>query len=336
MVNYNYSQNIRYNDLIVVIRSVGERTEAACRNLLSQKVPEDQIITVSNAPFSATLADSYRVGIERGLQWTLCIDADVLVRPDAISKLLTMARDLPPEVCEIQGMVLDKFFGVPRPAGNHLYRTSLLPKALELLLQDEKNIRPEFYTLNRMVELGHPWVEVPFVMGLHDHEQYYKDIFRKSYVLARKFQDHIHLLVEYWRRMVQNDNDYKVALYGLASGISDGSNVHVDIRHNYGFSKWMDTEEWKEKCSLEHSQITPEWIKRTLAEWKSPGGELYKLGAYNMQKIISHGNSQPIESRNLRKMKRKVGGVMMIPWLTGRFLRWAGDRLMSLIKNTGE
>ena len=40
----------------VVIRSVGERTEAVCRNLVAQQVPQENIVVVSNAPFSATLA----------------------------------------------------------------------------------------------------------------------------------------------------------------------------------------------------------------------------------------------------------------------------------------
>ncbi len=154
-------------DVTVVIRSVGERTEAACRELLAQQVPKDNIVSVSNAPFSATLADSYRAGIDRGLAWTLCVDADVLVLANSIAGLLDIALKLPAEACEVQGLVLDKFFGVRRPAGNHLYRTSMLSKALGLIPREGEDIRPEFYTLNKMTG-GHPWMERPLVVGARE------------------------------------------------------------------------------------------------------------------------------------------------------------------------
>ena len=57
----------RIDFVTIVIRTVGERTEAACREMLAQQVPEGHMVVVSNTPFSATLADSYRAGTERGL-----------------------------------------------------------------------------------------------------------------------------------------------------------------------------------------------------------------------------------------------------------------------------
>jgi hypothetical protein len=328
------------NDVTVIIRSVGERTEASCRYLLAQQIPEDHIITVSNAPFSATLADSYRVGIERGLPWTLCIDSDVLVRSYTVSELLNVAYELPKEVFEVQGMVLDKFFGVSRPAGNHLYRTSLLPRALDLIPREGKDLRPEYYTVKRMAELGYPWVETPLVLGLHDFEQYYKDIFRKCYVHAHKHSQQMHLLVEYWRRgrMTSQADDYRVALWGLSAGIADCSNVHVDVRHNYGFSKWMQAEELVEKQALEACQITPEWVEQTLTEWEAPGGELERTASCYTKAIIHGGRPPRPESRGMRlkKMKKELGITMMAPWLAGWSLNWAGRKLMDMVNNSRE
>jgi hypothetical protein len=315
----------------VVIRSVGERTEAACRNLIAQQAPEDNIVVVSNAPFSATLADSFRAGIEKNLPWTLCVDGDVLVRPDAVSCLLAFADDLPPEVCEVQGLVLDKLFGVRRPAGNHLYRTSLLSKALGLIPPEGEDIRPEFYTLNRMVEQGHPWVETPLVLGLHDFEQYYRDIFRKCYVHARKFGEQMHLLVEYWRRVAVQDPDYRVALWGLAAGIVDTGDIQVDVRRDYGFSKWVADEKWTEKRVLEPGQITPGAIERTLAEWASPGEALERFEVNGMKEIVHGGNPLQPKSRGqrLREMKEELGLTMMLPWLAGWSLSWVGRKLIA-------
>lgn len=272
----------------VVIRSAGERTEAACRHLVAHQVPEENIIVVSNAPFSATLADSFRAGIEKNLPWTFCVDADVLVRPGAVSRLVAFAENLSPEVCEVQGLVLDKLFGVRRPAGNHLYRTSWLSRALGFIPTGAGSIRPEHYTLNQMAQAGHPWVETPLVVGLHDFEQYHRDIFRKCYVHARKFASEMHLLVEYWRRMAVHDNDYRVALWGCGAGIMDIGDIQVDVRRDLGFSKWADAEGWSEKPPLEPGQVTPEAVESTLAKWPSPGPTLQRFEAGGLKEII-HG-----------------------------------------------
>jgi hypothetical protein len=308
----------------VVIRSAGERTQAVCHSLAAQQVPEGNIVTVSNAPFSATLADSYRAGIERGLPWTLCIDADVLVAPGVVRRLLEAAARADDAICEIQGLVLDKFFGVRRPAGNHLYRTSLLSKALALIPPEGEDIRPEHYTLNKMIAAGHPWVEIPLVVGLHDFEQYYRDIFRKCYVHARKFDALMHLLVEYWRRMARQDGDYRVALGGLAAGILASGDVRVDVRCDYGFSKWVPSGGWAEKRALEPGEVTPEDIERTLAKWVSPGEGLERSASYYTQQIVHDGTLPKPRSG------RDISLLWILPWATGRVLGKVGRQLERL------
>ncbi len=121
------------NDLVyVVIRSAEERTEQLCKKLiLEQGVFPENLCIVREVPFSAALKKAYELGIERGLKWTLCIDADVLLRPGAVEKMIALAENQDKKVCEIEGFVLDKFAGGPRTGGIHLYRTSLLLKALE-------------------------------------------------------------------------------------------------------------------------------------------------------------------------------------------------------------
>jgi hypothetical protein len=315
----------------VVIRSAGERTEAACRYLLAQQVPEDNIVTVSNAPFSATLADSYRAGIERGLPWTLCIDADVLVGPGIVGQLLEAAAKADHAVCEVQGLVLDKFFGVRRPAGNHLYRTSLLPKALALIPREGQDIRPEYCTLNKMEEAGHPWVQTRVVVGIHDFEQYHRDIFRKCSVHARKHDWLMHHLASYWRQMERQDDDYRIALWGLAAGIADNGDIRVDVRRDYGFSKWVPAEVWVEKRALEPGQIALEEIERTLAGWVSPGGDLERFSADCAQEIDKNSRST-IQSR-VAKTRRELGLLRMLPWAMGRALGKVGRQLERLARH---
>jgi hypothetical protein len=284
-------------------------------------------VIVRNAPFSAALADSYRIGIEHDRAWTLCIDADVLVHPPAIRALLDAASNVADSVCEVQGVVLDKFFGVRRPAGNHLYRTALLSKALSFIPADGKNARPEFHSLNKMTESGHPWVQTPVVVGLHDFEQAYRDIFRKCHVHAKKHVGQMHLLVDYWRRVAPHDGDFRVALLGLAAGVADSSGIHIDVRRDYGFDKWISAEGITEKAPLRVTEVTAEAVERVLDTWASPGPELEQYAAWCIPAAAAGEQSRQSAS------PRKSGPAdtwMLLAGKMGRILGRAGRRLERL------
>ncbi len=185
---------------------------------------------VRDAPFSATLAESFRVGLERGLTWTFCVDADVLLFPDAVRDLRDAAGKAGDDVCEVQGLVLDKFFGDFRAAGNHFYRTAALRNALDLIPAEGTALRPEHSMLNAMMERGYPWIQTSQPLGLHGFEQYYRDVFRTCFVQAHKHDYVMHLLARFWRGMAAQDRDYEVALRGLAAGIVETGRPRIDVR----------------------------------------------------------------------------------------------------------
>ena len=81
------------NDLTIIIRSSGERTLHYCNQLLNLQIPEEQIIVIEETPFSAALRKMIQIGTEKGKEWTLCIDADVLVRTDSIKNLMRAAEN---------------------------------------------------------------------------------------------------------------------------------------------------------------------------------------------------------------------------------------------------
>src|SRR6056297_1819677 len=119
-------------NVIVIIRAAGERTEELCKKLiLEQGIAEEYVKIIHEVPFSAALKKSYELGIESGKKWTFCVDADVLLRPHSVRKLTELADKQPENVCEIQGYMMDKFFGGIRRGGVHLYRSSLLPLVLQ-------------------------------------------------------------------------------------------------------------------------------------------------------------------------------------------------------------
>ncbi|MEI6137658.1 MAG: hypothetical protein WCP85_00255 [Mariniphaga sp.] len=253
---------------IVVIRTAGERTLTLCRKLiLDQGIPEDLVFVVQEYPFSASMRRSFEIGIEMGRKWTLCIDADVLVRPGAIDYMIKVAELQAENVCEIQGHVMDKFFGGPRQAGNHLYRTLLLPEVLKHIPDEGTNIRPERYTLGLMEENGFPFVKIPYVVGIHDDEQYNFDIFRKCYVQGIKHLYLIQLFVEIWKKEAEYDQDFNVALYAIAESIKNMKPAFINSKYHL-YHDLFAASGFTEKPKLDHTGFTLESIEQRILHWK--------------------------------------------------------------------
>lgn len=254
----------------VVIRSSGERTERLCRELiLAQGQPEDSIFTVRQTPFSLALAQGFEIGIRENRKWTLYVDADVLLRRHAIQLLVERAESLPENVCEVQGLVLDKFFGAPRTAGNHLYRTVLLDQALSKIPEEGVDIRPETYTLNKMAENGYRWVTIEATIGLHGFQQHPRDIFRTCFVHAHKHSSLVPFFLEYWRSEASQDIDFRIALAGLGAGISHTESVRIDRTESYfDPSRFLGMSQTIEE--IDESEWSPSKIESIIRATKAP------------------------------------------------------------------
>jgi hypothetical protein len=218
------------DDISVVVRSAGERTASASAALLRHIFPERNVTILESAPFSKAIMDAWEVGRQQKKNWVLCIDADVLVTRDGVLGLLEKASNVAENVFEIQGLVLDKFIPVLRPAGNHLYRTAFTERAVAMIPVEGTSLRPESDMLNKMAAIGNSWIQCETVVGLHDFEQFHSDIFRKCFLQAHK---HSNLLLEvekYWIENAEEDLDFKVALWGALSGKLYTKAVFVDKR----------------------------------------------------------------------------------------------------------
>lgn len=226
--------------VFVVIRAAGERTEALCRRLLRAELPEAQIALIREVPFATAVRRSFELGVAAGREWTLCVDADVLLRPGAIVDLMAAAESLPDTAFGVCGRVADPLLGQWRVAGQHLYRTKWLGKALELARFDPEQRRPETHVKRQMKARGHDWRDVDVAIGLHDAEQSYADIFRKVVVHTRKHERFMGYARRFWDRVCAEDPDLRVALWALDAPerIADippppgdgGRNVQIDRR----------------------------------------------------------------------------------------------------------
>lgn len=282
------------DSVTIIIRSVGERTESLCRKLiLDQGVPKEAVFVINEAPFSKAMKVGFEIGIAEKRPWTYCVDADLLLRPKSILNMIQHAERQPSNVCEIQGFILDKFFGGARMGGVHVYRTSLLDKVIELIPPEGKDIRPETHALNAMRAAGYPWITVKELVGLHDFEQAHEDIFRKCFVQAHKHLNHTELFIPFWRSKSNHNMDYQVALAGFAEGIRHFGEVRIDKRAEY-FQEAMQGLEVNSKNAIDLTEWDLDRIESMIQNWveppdywdKYPGGMLASSGPGVMSRAL--------------------------------------------------
>lgn len=221
---------ISKDQLVVVIRSAGERTEDVCKELVLREVDVAQVHIVRLVPFEAALAESYRIGIESGSKWLMTLDADVLLREGAITDFLAEAESMPDGFFHTEGLVYDYLTGMYRKAGHRMYRTSMLREAVKRIPLPGETIRPEFKTIQRMVESGFPVQETGTVYGIHDFEQSYTDVYRKCVVHATKHSNWLPDLIKRWKSMQNSQSDFRVALQAVTDGLLLFDVVSIDKR----------------------------------------------------------------------------------------------------------
>lgn len=155
-------------EVIAVVRTFGERTQAECIRRVREQVQEVRVIQV--APFHEAVRECFRIGIGSGAEWMLTVDADVLLHDGAVAQLLCEARTC--SVRQIVGRVQDKLYGGVKLAGVRLYRVSGLA---EMLPHVADVIRPEGDLAKRF-----GYVRSDVVVGLHDYHQWRRDYYRKG------------------------------------------------------------------------------------------------------------------------------------------------------------
>jgi hypothetical protein len=213
----------------VVVRSANERTTSVATQLACAQLQSDHDVSViTEVPFEAALRATYATGLAVGKKWTMALDADILLAPNAIVELTRAAELMPLHYVQVQGRIWDKILGMYRQAGPRVYRTGLLRRALEYVPEAGSEIRPESYVLQQMGKRGHPSRRVSPVVGLHDFEQHYRDLYRKSFVHAKKHLDLVPHIVQRCSCNLDGDTDFLVILKGLWDGLLYRGSVSID------------------------------------------------------------------------------------------------------------
>lgn len=249
----------------VIVRSVGERTTAACIFLLQQALPDSEIICINEIPFSKAVKRTFEIGIEKNRKWTLVIDADVLIRSGFISEIVSFAETQPDNTFVVQGLIFDKFLHVLRPAGNHLYNTKHLSKAVKLIPEEGSTLRPERTTVYAMTDKGFRFHQKDFIVGLHDFEQDYFDIVKKSFVHAHKHKNALKKIIALWQDKSKTDEDYELAIIGAMIGNEFGGPVFInDTFLNNKISKTLTDKNIPRKRKLPYNQYNDYTVNNNL------------------------------------------------------------------------
>lgn len=216
-------------NVTVIIRTVGERTTDLCYELIKKQIAEDNIHIINETPFTEAMRKTFEVGLRENRKWTFVVDADVLIRPGVIEEIVEYAETVDENVFEIEGKIIDKFlFSMnPREAGNHLYRTAFMKQALNYIPDPYEAIRPETYVRNKMNDIGYAFIKTNILTGLHDFEQYYKDIYRKCFIQAKKHKDRVIKILPVWKGKSLYDDDFKVAIAGFDAGLNYSGKVSI-------------------------------------------------------------------------------------------------------------
>ncbi len=308
------------DELILVIRYSGERTFDICRELVLRQIPEGKVFFVSERPFEAALRKTYEIGIASGVKWMITLDADVLLRDGAIKSLLEEAEKGSRKLFQLEGLVHDKLMGGFRKAGYRIYRTEYLPVALGIVPADRVEIRPECATLRKMAELGYPSYECVQVYGAHDYEQFYRDVYRKAFVHANKHARWLPQIIERWKRLAVNDDDFRVALRGLYDGLMSLSEARIDVR-DYTSSAQRALQE----LGLQEKQ---ELL------WAGEGGSCEIANkiiaqAYEAGDVVDNDFSMT-HYQLVKSYYQRLGPWRLVPYAIGAVLWWAGKGLKSV------
>lgn len=176
------------NSLGVFIRSVGERTEALCRQAVAAYINKDHIHVIRDrTPAWQAYEEMFRMAEEREYAWYLGLDADVVLTVDWFSQLTQKQRSLNVDrVYDCSFPVVDYFFGVV-DKGNHLFNGRFTDAARRILQQRTKNsIKPESGIFRHLPDQDSLYFQSLKPLGWHGYEQYNRDLYHRFFVLGAR------------------------------------------------------------------------------------------------------------------------------------------------------
>jgi hypothetical protein len=218
------------DDVLVVIRSVGEKTEKICYDIACDQVGEENVIIIQEKPFWRAVKKTFELGVASNKKWTLALDADVLLKENAVNEMILNAKKYGTKLFIYQGYIFDYILGIYREGGPHLYQNNHLEKAQNIIDADPFIIRPETYVQKKMIaQFGAIKITDNKVFGLHDFYQSSFDYFRKSFLHGVKDESFGGVFFTNYCKNVLLDINFKIMLEGWAIASENSKRVELNI-----------------------------------------------------------------------------------------------------------
>lgn len=258
------------NTVTVIIRSIGERTENLCYKYVLREVSKENVFLINERPFREAVIKGFRIGLNRGTKWTLAIDADIILKENAISEMIAKFETLSEKYFLYQGCVFDKFYNNFRSGGPHLYRTELLKELINFVPEDGESLRPESDSFYGLINKGYHYYNDNKLFGLHDFEQSYFDIYRKFFLHAKKHKSSIPVFLNKFKKKITLDNDYQIANRGISDGLLYKNKLFVDVDFFKEKYKTFSVLQLVEKSTLiDEKKIITFFLKINISSLKS-------------------------------------------------------------------
>ena len=213
------------DDLFVILRTAKERSYPLAKKALSLQTSKYAVI--EEYPFFDALKKMFATGKERSEKYLLALDADVVLHPGSLESIVEIANEhlaKSPALFFLDFFVMDKFRG-KCCSGCHLYVNQYSKDLHAHLVSNSDDTRPENQLILDFAKTHHMTHEKShFIVGLHDFEQYYRDLYAKYFRRARRRRHEaemlIHILEERQKYYSKDDQDFAVALKALHDGLN--------------------------------------------------------------------------------------------------------------------
>ena len=249
-----------------VIRTIGERTEDVCLELIGlQQKPNEKIIIVRESTHAKAIEKTFIASLNSMADWVIVVDADVLFQVDAVSRIRSKLDSCADNVFVVHFAIFDKLYSMKRWAGVHVYRVTMLEELYDKFkkIRKKPNLKIEAATIKEVEKSNKQSLFIKDVVGIHDFEQNYKDIYRKAYLNTIRNPGNIKHARKNWKRKSSDDADYLVMLKAvndaraenrkLANSVNDFSLAELtEIINNLGLIEKSPLlwEEYVNKCLM--------------------------------------------------------------------------------------
>jgi len=211
-------------DIEFVIRTVGERTEDVCIELVNRQKKEYEILHVlrENTHLKA-VESTIRIGINSNAKWLIAIDADMLLTPESLQSIRKEISISSSDTAIIHPAVVDKMYRMRR-WGLTVYRRSILNELDDKFqeIREKQHLKIEGAAIKALSEKKNRQVVFSRnVAAIHDFYQFYRDLYRKAYLNTLRNPGYNKQAAKHWKRLAGADSDYLIMLKAMNDALKE-------------------------------------------------------------------------------------------------------------------